>query len=90
MNGLLPPSFVAKVQSVHEQNVTEVMYVKYKSQTDMVTELIETSYLASMLKDGQFNFSSYLFNKFVLRMKIKANLVNLSQGQYYLSTGKLP
>jgi len=60
------PSFVAQVQSVHEQNVTEVMYVKYKSQADMVTELIETSYAASMLKARQFNFSSRLFTKFLL------------------------
>jgi len=79
LSGLLLPSFVTNVQSVHEQNVTEDMYVyvKYKSQTDMVTELIETSYSASMLKDGQFNFSSHLFTKFLLHMKVKANVINL-------------
>jgi len=42
------------------------MYVKYKSQAGMVTELSETSYSASILKAGQFNFSSRLFTKFLL------------------------
>jgi len=51
--------------------------VKYKSQTDMVTELTETSHLASMLKSGQLSFSSRLFTKFLLHMKVKANLIRL-------------
>jgi hypothetical protein len=54
----------------------------------MVTELIEISYLASMLKVGQFNFSPCLFTKFLLHMKVKADFISLLRGKYDLSKEK--